>query len=101
MADPLNLIGATQPGVMPTKTPGAAKPTGEVDFKELLLEKLDEVKQLQDEAGDGVKALISGETKDVGQVLSAVKKADVAFSLLMEIRNKMMDAYDQIQQMRV
>ena len=107
MANPLHIAGASQ--ATPTQpvrrvlpgAPGAGAPAEELDFKTLLLAKLDEVKQLQDEAGEGVEKLLTGETQNVAEVFSAVKKADVAFSLLMEIRNKLMDAYEQIQQMRV
>ena len=101
MADPLTRIGLPLPAAVQPKPPGTAAAAGNIDFKELLIEKLNEVKTLQDQAGEGVEALITGETTDVAQVLSAVNKADVAFSLLMEIRNKLMDAYEQIQQMRV
>ena len=107
MADPLNLTGATPMNpIGPVRrpapnAPGADAAGGGVDFKALLLEKLEEVKSLQDEAGEGVKKLVSGETQNVAEVFSAVHKADVAFSLLMEIRNKLMDAYEQLQQMRV
>jgi flagellar hook-basal body complex protein FliE len=37
----------------------------------------------------------------MANVFSAVRKADVAFSVLMEMRNKMVDAYRELQQMRV
>jgi flagellar hook-basal body complex protein FliE len=48
-----------------------------------------------------VEDLLTGRSDNVVEVFSAVRKADVAFSLLMEIRNKMLDAYTEIQQMRV
>ena len=107
MTDPLNLTGATPANPIqpirrnPASAPGADAAGGGVDFKDLLLEKLEEVKSLQDEAGQGVEKLIKGETDNVAEVFSAVHKADVAFSLLMEIRTKLMDAYEQLQQMRV
>ena len=65
------------------------------------LDKLDEVNRLQTEAGKSVEKLVTGESQNMAEVFSAVRKADVAFSLLMEIRNKLMDAYEQIKQMRV
>ncbi len=71
------------------------------DFKDALLNTLDEVNRLQMEAGKGVEQLATGESNNVSEVLSAVRKADVAFSLLMEMRNKLVDAYQEIQQMRI
>lgn len=110
MPDPLNAMGLGPLGPIkpPDPVPGSgASPRGGVsagggvDFKDLLLDKLDEVNRLQTEAGKSVEKLVTGESQNMAEVFSAVRKADVAFSLLMEIRNKLMDAYEQVQQMRV
>ena len=45
--------------------------------------------------------LVTGETDNVAEVMEAVNKAGIAFDLLMEIRNKLSDAYQEVQQMRV
>ena len=45
--------------------------------------------------------LVTGQTNNVAEVFAAVNKAGIAFDLLMEIRNKLTDAYQEIQQMRV
>lgn len=71
------------------------------DFKSILMDSLDEVNRLQNEADRGVQSLLTGETDNVGEVLTAVNKAGVAFDLLMEIRNKLTEAYREIQQMQV
>ena len=78
-----------------------AKPPEGKDFKSILLDSLDEVNRLQREADQGVQRLMTGQTDNVAQVLAAVDKAGIAFDLLMEIRNKLTDAYQEIQQMRV
>ena len=44
---------------------------------------------------------MTGETDNMAEVFTAVRKADVAFSMLMEMRNKLVDAYREVQQMRV
>jgi len=77
-----------------------AAPEGR-DFKSFLLDSLDKVNQLQTEANQGVERLMTGETDNVAEVLSVSRKAGIAFDLLMEIRNKLMDAYGEIKQMRV
>ncbi len=79
---------------------GAAEPTGK-DFKTILLDSLEQVNRLQDEADQGVQRLLTGETDNVVEVMVAVNKAGVAFDLLMEIRNKLVDAYREVQQMRI
>lgn len=76
-------------------------PTDAADFNSTLLQRLDEVNRLQAEAEEGVEKLALGETNNVAEVFSAVQKADVAFSMLMEMRNKLVEAYREIQQIRV
>ncbi len=104
MADPVtgsNL--APVGGPQPIAAPDAVSRTGPVekDFKQFLLESLEKVNQLQAQADEGVQRLLSGETDNVAEVFSASRKAGIAFDLLMEIRNKLMDAYGEIKQMRV
>jgi len=80
--------------------PGAAPAVGK-DFKSVLLDSLNEVNRLQTEADQGVERLLTGETDNVAEVFAAVNKAGVAFDLLMEVRNKLTDAYQEIQQIRL
>lgn len=82
--------------------PGApsSPPTGK-SFSDFLVESLNEVNRLQTEADAGVQRLLTGETDNVAEVFAASNKAGIAFDLLMEVRNKLIDAYREIQQMRV
>jgi len=102
MADPIQ-FGVSAP-VTPAVSPGsAAGPTPAIgkDFKSVLLDSLNEVNRLQSEADQQVQRLLTGQTENVTEVLAAVNKAGIAFDLLMQIRNKLTDAYQEIQQMRV
>ncbi len=104
MSDPLSIHGL-QPGQIagPLRagpTGGAVAPDGK-SFKDLLLDSLDQVNRLQQEAAQGVEKVVTGQTDNMAEVFTAVRKADVAFSMLMEMRNKLVDAYREIQQMRV
>ncbi len=56
---------------------------------------------MQHEADEAVKSLITGQTQSVTEVFSTARKAQVAFNMLMEIRNKLADAYTELRQMRV
>ena len=100
--------------VNPIAGPGGLEPIGPItggqgpgqvadgkDFKQVLLDSLNEVNRLQQEADQSVKALYSGETDNVAEVFTAVNKAGVAFDLLMEIRNKLVDAYQEINRIRI
>lgn len=102
MSDPIQLLGALSKvgGVAPT-APAATPAPGGKSFKSVLLESLDEVNRLQTQADEGVQKLLTGQADNVAEVMAAVNKAGVAFDLLMEIRNKLVDSYKEIQQMQV
>ena len=104
MSDPLRVTGIpVRPGAMEGPDgPGhkPSTPAGGARFKEVLLDSLEKVNSLQREADAKVEGLVRGDTQNVAEVFSAVRKAEVAFGLLMEIRNKLTDAYQEIQQIR-
>lgn len=103
MVDPIGLPGA---GNVAPLGPGPA-PAGRADassgksFKDLLSDSIAEVNQLQKDGEVAQAALASGQTDDIEGVMTAVRKAELAFKTLMQIRNKLVDAYDEIQRMRV
>lgn len=104
MTDALNQVNAArllQPTQLDPAGSSGASAAGGKEFKQLLMDSLQQVNQLQQEADAKVENLVTGKSDNVVEVFSAVRKADVAFSLLMEIRNKMLDAYQEIQQMRI
>jgi flagellar hook-basal body complex protein FliE len=90
-------------GSVPAATPsnpssaGADAPT----FATQLREQLEEVSRMQAEADQGVQKLVTGQTDDITNVLTTARKAEIAFGLLMEIRNKLVDAYVELRQIRV
>ena len=91
---------SVRPTAPPTRAPEAPLAGGQ-DFKSVLLQSLNEVNRLQTEADEGVQRLLTGESNNVAEVMAAVNKAGVAFDLLMEVRNKMVEAYQEIQQIRL
>jgi flagellar hook-basal body complex protein FliE len=89
--------------IAPART-GSAQPAGgksDGSFSKVLMDQINEVNRLQAEAADATDRLATGQTTNIAEVMVAVQKADVAFDMLMEIRNKLMDAYQEVQQMRL
>ncbi|RJP30593.1 MAG: flagellar hook-basal body complex protein FliE [Phycisphaerales bacterium] len=102
MTDPLRQAGPILPAAPFQAQPGPPAPSAPgKDFKSLLLDNLSEVNRLQSEADRQVQRLVTGETDNVAEVFMAINKSGVAFDLLMEVRNKLIDAYDEIKQMSV
>ena len=70
-------------------------------FGQTLERAMADVNALQNEAGKAVDKMVVGETVDLHEVMVAVEKAKTSFDLLMEIRNKALDAYREIMRMQV
>jgi flagellar hook-basal body complex protein FliE len=103
MANPIQFPGPADP-IRPASNASKAVPGVEAaggDFKSILLDSLNEVNRLQTEADNGVQRLLTGESDNVAEVLAAANKAGIAFDMLMEVRNKLTEAYQSIQQMRI
>ena len=81
-------------------TSGATAP-GATSFKNILLDSIAEVNSMQQEAARAVESLAVGEEVNPAAVLTAVQKADIAFRMMMQIRNKLVQAYTQIENIRV
>lgn len=104
MTDPLGLINhAVGGGVKPQAPAGPLGPgeAGGPSFKDVLMNNIEQVNKLQQDAEKAIEDLYSGRRDDVDGVLIAKQKADMAFQMLLQVRNKMVDAYEEIRQMRV
>ena len=77
-----------------TKTEGTSG-TG-ADFSAMLKDALKDVNDAQLQADDAVQKVLNGETKDIHSTMIALQKADVSLKMMLEVRNKMMDAYQEI-----
>lgn len=101
MADPLGFIsgaGRGQAYQAPVASQGQGSGPG---FKDVLLQSLDEVNKAQQEATRAVEDLATGQRSDVEGVMLATQKADNAFRMLQSLRNRMIEAYDEVKQIRV
>ena len=65
-------------------------------FGQVLSNYINDVSNLQHNASESLQKLATGEIKDVHQVMIAMNEAGVAFKLMMQIRNKLVQAYKQI-----
>ena len=98
--NPINPIST--PLTLPGQALGKANAAQETSsFKDFLLSSIQEVNSMQQAADRAVEAISSGEEISPAEVLTAVQKADIAFRLMMQIRNKMVQAYQEVQNIRV
>jgi flagellar hook-basal body complex protein FliE len=69
-------------------------------FSGVLKNALAQVNQLNGGAEQQIGTLLKGGNADVSSVMIAVEKADVAFQLMMQVRNKIVSAYQDIEKMQ-
>lgn len=70
-------------------------------FKQVLQDSLREVNQLQHAADRSIEQLIAGRSKNLHETMIAMEKADISFRLMMEVRNKIIEAYHEVMRMQV
>lgn len=69
-------------------------------FSDILKNAVQTVDSLHDGAASQVQQLMQGGKGDINDVMIAVEKADVAFQLMMQVRNKIVSAYQDIEKMQ-
>jgi flagellar hook-basal body complex protein FliE len=74
---------------------------GETEFKNVLLDSIKQVNSMQQDADHAVESLFTGGDVDPAQVLTAVQKADLAFRMMMQIRNKLTSAFQEIKGIQI
>jgi flagellar hook-basal body complex protein FliE len=70
-------------------------------FKNMLLEALDQVNNMQHEADSAVQQLVTGGEVNPAEVLTSLQKADMSFRLMMQIRNKLVSAWQEVNNIRI
>ena len=64
-----------------------------LSFEALLSASMKKVNALQLEADDAMHRLATGDVEDISEVVMASSRAEIALKLMMELRNKLVDAY--------
>lgn len=85
----------------PNPLQNGAAAQAEQPFKDLLLESLNEVNDMQVNADKAVKELLTGEDVNMAEVFTAVQKADISFRMMTQIRNKLVQAYQEVKDIRI
>lgn len=99
MTDPLGIVSRVN-----AQQSGIARPaqaSSGVDFKQELIEEMRKVNELQQDASKATNDLLTGQRDDIEGVMIATQKADSAFRMLLALRNKVVDAYDEVRNIRV
>ena len=99
MIDSLGLIGS--PTTSQVQSARVQVPSGAASFVDSLKRNIEHVDEIQQGAALAQDELMSGMRDDVEGVMIETQKADTAFRMLLALRNKLVEAYQELQQLRV
>lgn len=88
-------------GGIASTLPSLGRVSGRDAFAESLGSFVDEVNAKQGAAGDSVRGLIGNQGVTLQQAMIAMEEASVSFQLMVEVRNKLLEGYQELMRMQV
>lgn len=82
-------------------SPAKAQEQASESFSNILTDAITSVNDVQVKASESVRNLSVGETGSIHQTMVDIEKASISFEMMMEVRNKVIDAYQEIMRMPV
>jgi flagellar hook-basal body complex protein FliE len=88
-------------------TPQPVKPIGKESgkpqgaFGDMLQQAVSEITQLQNNADKAINRVQLGQSGSIHDAMIALEKADISFRTMMQVRNKILEAYQEIMRMQV
>jgi flagellar hook-basal body complex protein FliE len=98
MPAPISAIGS-MPGLQPLGSLSQTGATG--DFQKVLEGTIQSLQSVQNDATDAVQKFLTGESEELHTTVLAAQKAEIAFDLGLQVRNKVVSAYQEIMRMQM
>lgn len=96
--NPVQLKGLTQEI---SRKGAEGSSTNAPKFSETLKDMINQVDQMQSDSAQKVENFMAGTEGNIHEVMAAVEEARLSFQLMMEIRNKLLDSYQEVMRMQV
>lgn len=98
MANPISAITSIA-GLTPMVTPGQSSQPGA--FQSVLQGAIQNIESANGNAADSVQKFLTGQNEELHSAILAVQQASIAFDLGLQVRNKVVDAYQEIMRMQM
>ena len=98
MAAPISHI---TPITLPNLTPATSHASQPGEFQKVLTGTIQQLESINNNATDSVQKFLSGENEELHTTILATQKAELAFQLGLQVRNKVVDAYQEIMKMQM
>ncbi len=99
MSSPIRPIGTFTPPIIEAPGSAAGKRTG--SFGEALSGAIANIEQQRASANDSVNRFLSGEGEELHTAVLKTQKAELSFELFMQVRNKVVQAYQEVMRMQM
>lgn len=70
-------------------------------FGDVLKDSIDKVNKLQNEADQAIQGLAKGEVNNIHDTMIAIEKANLSFNMMVQVRNKLLQAYEEVMRTQV
>ena len=91
--------------ITPVSMPDSSRLAGSTDqsgeFQNILSASIDKLESFNRNASDAVQKFLTGENEELHTVALATQKAELAFELGLQVRNKVVEAYQEIMKMQI
>ena len=94
-------ISSITPIAMPQVAPAASAAGQPGEFQSVLSSAINSIESLQNNAADSVQKFLTGQNEELHTTILATQKAELAFELGLQVRNKVVDAYQEIMKMQM
>lgn len=95
------------PSIPPIQAPEVAKPpsvesgASAGSFGDLFRESIERVEQYHQTAAQSIERFLSGEQEELHKVAIATQQAELAFEMFLQVRNKVVNAYQEVMRMQL
>ncbi|MBI2890494.1 MAG: flagellar hook-basal body complex protein FliE [Nitrospirae bacterium] len=100
MIDEIKLRSVLGTLTSPLQEPEAPAKADGKGFGDFLKDAISSVNEVSLDAKDSVEKLVTGENHNLHETMIALQKADISFKLMMQIRNRLLEAYREITRMQ-
>jgi flagellar hook-basal body complex protein FliE len=100
----MNILPIQPPSIQPLgpiDIGGATSTSGSGEFSKVLQGAIDQVEGAHNEANQSVQSFLAGDGEDLHSTVLAVQRAGLEFDMLMQVRNKVVSAYQEVMRMQM
>jgi len=97
----LPITPVRMPAGIPSIQPDGGTKSSSGAFQSILTDAIGQVEQFQQNSQSSIEKFLSGEDEEVHKVALATQQAELSFDLFMQVRNKVVSAYQEVMRMQM